>query len=410
MTENKEQNMKIIKSFIPVFLLIFIFSCENTTGNQTGISGKVFYQQSSEAVNGAIVYLGKSIIYDNSFNLIEQTVTNNAGYFSFDADITEFNIYNIYAEKPINKNRDGAHTSPVTRFEVNENSEPGFYANLELYSMSESSDLSGCAVSYPGYLLTNQKLYLNKLEQGIFTKTDSIFTDDGGLYSVQNLQTGNYLISTSYNFEPCFFYTSDYIFCDGEEDYFFDPTYLYEYEAVDKPAIYIYPEKDQKFQVELELHHKTRIIKSIPKYKNSWQVFVEKSGRIDKKHDYLFYEIAIAYNLGLSAGWCCSKENLKDRINEILSQIGLNENEIREFLDYWLPRLKDHKYYKMSPLLNEEIDQYVELKITPEPDSILRIFLFFKGCKTFENLPEPEIPEFKRIGTTVVEWGGVLMN
>jgi hypothetical protein len=56
------------------------------------------------------------------------------------------------------------------------------------------------------------------------------------------------------------------------------------------------------------------------------------------------------------------------------------------------------------------LDDMVTLHMNPEPDAILRVWLFFEGHGGFRPLPEPQIPEFHREMTTVIEWGGVLLN
>ncbi len=56
------------------------------------------------------------------------------------------------------------------------------------------------------------------------------------------------------------------------------------------------------------------------------------------------------------------------------------------------------------------LDGMVELQLTPEPDAVLRFWLFFEGSDEFAPLPAPRLPDFFRGATTVVEWGGVLLN
>ena len=95
---------------------------------------------------------------------------------------------------------------------------------------------------------------------------------------------------------------------------------------------------------------------------------------------------------------------------ELLDKIGLNEKEIRDFIDYWSGRFEEYDYYKVYLILNSEIDNYVELNINPKPDSVLRVWLYFEGCKEKEILSDPEFIQFKRNKTAVVEWGGVMLN
>jgi hypothetical protein len=61
-------------------------------------------------------------------------------------------------------------------------------------------------------------------------------------------------------------------------------------------------------------------------------------------------------------------------------------------------------------LINEECNAYAELKITPQPETIIRIGMIWSKAIS-ENIPEAQIiPEMKRKGFTVIEWGGVELD
>ncbi|MCK4339896.1 MAG: hypothetical protein KAW87_07930 [Candidatus Cloacimonetes bacterium] len=251
---------------------------------------------------------------------------------------------------------------------------------------------------------------LEKEEKG-FIIIDSTYTNNSGYFELRKISAGNYII------EACKFDTiSGYLFCTQTMEFYYDGKNTYDIgilevtSAVDKPAIYIYPEEDSQFQVQLILKNGTRITKSIPEYKSGWDAFVEKSGRINSKYDYLFYEASIKIMPELSSGWCISQKNLRNELNDLLLKIGLNQKETKEFLDYWLKRLQVYKYYKIFPVVNQQLDEFVELDIAPQPQTIFRIWFFFHGSDNLEELPSPQITDFIREGTTVIEWGGVLLN
>ena len=253
---------------------------------------------------------------------------------------------------------------------------------------------------------------LEKEEKG-FIIIDSTYTNSSGYFEFRKVSSGNYKIyaskiDTSLGF-PWDKYTDEFYY-DGKNTYDVGIVELECY--VDKPAIYIYPEQDAEFQVQLILKNGTKITKSMPKYNEGWDVFIEKSGRIDRKYDYLFYEASIKMmpSRQVGTGWCIPQKNLKNELNDLLLNFGLNKQETNEFLDYWLNRLNDYKYYKIFPVINQQLDGFVELNITPQPQTIFRIWFFFQGSNKFEALPYPQIKNFKREGTTVIEWGGVLLN
>lgn len=44
--------------------------------------------------------------------------------------------------------------------------------------------------------------------------------------------------------------------------------------------------------------------------------------------------------------------------------------------------------------------------VSPEPDSVLRVFMAWQGLEAAVDIQPQELPTFQRSGFTVVEWGG----
>ena len=60
-------------------------------------------------------------------------------------------------------------------------------------------------------------------------------------------------------------------------------------------------------------------------------------------------------------------------------------------------------------LITFQTDAYTDsavLHITPEPDSILRVFMAYQALKEPVEIEKPALEGFERVGFTVVEWGG----
>ena len=49
---------------------------------------------------------------------------------------------------------------------------------------------------------------------------------------------------------------------------------------------------------------------------------------------------------------------------------------------------------------------HAALSITPEPESLLRVFMAWKALDAPVDLPAQTLPHVDRSGFTVVEWGG----
>lgn len=92
-------------------------------------------------------------------------------------------------------------------------------------------------------------------------------------------------------------------------------------------------------------------------------------------------------------------------LQETLAKIGLTPRKYNEFIVYWLPQIQDNPY-NLITFQQETYMESAELEITPEPDSVLRVFMAFQALEEPIEVEEPEIEPFTREGFTVVEWGG----
>jgi hypothetical protein len=93
-----------------------------------------------------------------------------------------------------------------------------------------------------------------------------------------------------------------------------------------------------------------------------------------------------------------------------LASYGFSDQEIIDFIDYWIPLFKDKEYYTIYPQTNVEIDQVISINFSTSPDKILRLFYLVKGSdnKPIIELEKPIIPAFERTGFYVAEWGVLL--
>lgn len=88
-----------------------------------------------------------------------------------------------------------------------------------------------------------------------------------------------------------------------------------------------------------------------------------------------------------------------------LEQLGLTRREANEFIVYWLPHMEQNPYN----IISFQTDAYTnaaELKVSPEPDTLIRVFMSWKKADSYIYLPEQGFSAVQRSGFTVVEWGG----
>lgn len=178
---------------------------------------------------------------------------------------------------------------------------------------------------------------------------------------------------------------------------------------VEKPNIYLYPQTTCNLSVALEFPRGGSVIQSIPLYSGGWNVSVEPSGKIDRQYDYLFYESKIPDVYQYNSGWIVSRDTLTSFFSNNLLLIGFNKRETSDFIEYWIPRLIDYPYYYIYPQFADEIGKVICLKFSESPDNVLRLFYIIQGTTNKGRmLPAPTIPQFKRTGFAVTEWGVIL--
>ena len=62
--------------------------------------------------------------------------------------------------------------------------------------------------------------------------------------------------------------------------------------------------------------------------------------------------------------------------------------------------------YNLIAFQQEAYTDHAKLSITPEPDSVLRVFMTYIPLEEPVEVPEQKLESFERNGFTVVEWGG----
>ncbi len=183
------------------------------------------------------------------------------------------------------------------------------------------------------------------------------------------------------------------------------PTYC---GGIAKPILYLYPEKETKVSVSFE--HPEYLETTYPKFKDSWNVVAYPNGDLyDENHKYyygLYWDEAKAHVVDFHEGFYVDKKHAIDFLEEKLSTIGLNDRERNEFIMYWLPILEKNEKNLVYFELTDEREAVNRLKISPKPDSLLRIVIHVKKVHKKVSIREQKLPSFNRKGFTAVEWGG----
>jgi len=185
--------------------------------------------------------------------------------------------------------------------------------------------------------------------------------------------------------------------------------------GVKKPAIYLYPV--QKTQILVWHNFKGQILNTYPTYTDNWTVIAEPTGNLlnvkdNRYYKYLFWDGVYAFSkehYQFKSGFYVKNEDYVSFLQSKLAIIGLNENEINDFIVYWLPIMSNYKNCFIHFSINDNIDGSSVLKTQPEAETTIRVFMEFSGADNInntQNLPEQKLTALKRKGFTLVEWGG----
>ena len=174
-----------------------------------------------------------------------------------------------------------------------------------------------------------------------------------------------------------------------------------------KPVIYLYPEEETEVAVILTLNGELTC--TYPAYGEGWTVTALPDGMLmDAKgqtYNYLYWEGETGMEFDFSEGFCIKGEDTAAFLEKALADLGLARREANEFIVYWLPFMEQNPYNIIS-FQTENYTDAAKLTVSPTPDTVIRVFMAWKGMEEFAELPEQELTVPERIGFTVVEWGG----
>lgn len=175
----------------------------------------------------------------------------------------------------------------------------------------------------------------------------------------------------------------------------------------EKPVIYLYPEVAT--DVSVTLNYNGTLTATYPTYANGWRVTAAPNGTLTdatgREYYCLYWEGESDTTYDLTKGFCVKGEDTAAFLEDALAKLGLTEREANEFIIYWLPRMEANEY-NLIAFQSEAYTDSAELDITPVPDTLIRVFMVWKGLDTPTEIEPQELTSPERVGFTVVEWGG----
>jgi hypothetical protein len=191
--------------------------------------------------------------------------------------------------------------------------------------------------------------------------------------------------------------------------------------VVFKPVIYAY-NCDQDIQ--LSLKPKGHFTFTYPQTADgSWSVKTNADGTLTneldaKKYPYLFWEaeqtgLKIIAEQNQADGYLIQTDTCISFLENTLTAYGLNEKEATDFITFWGPKMIEKPYALIQFLPTETYASNIaELTITPQPETLLRLYMYLMPLDKKElpfELISPEIESVNRKGFTIIEWGGSIL-
>ena len=201
-----------------------------------------------------------------------------------------------------------------------------------------------------------------------------------------------------------------------------------------KPAIYLYPNSATAINVKVRpagfLTYTSPVyddskgwnVKAYPGGNLEWldsSVGINSKGEINSTnhYPYLYYESKIHDSMieKPTEGFIVKYQNLEQFYKQNLPLYGLNEKETNDYIEYWKNVLPESPYYQIGLMNPANIEAIEPLAITPAPDSLLRLRLYYEpisekdALEKMKTIIAPEVDKtFSRSGFSVIEWGGMV--
>jgi hypothetical protein len=180
-----------------------------------------------------------------------------------------------------------------------------------------------------------------------------------------------------------------------------------------KPVDYFYPTAEMEVTVTLDYDGDLTCVYPAFDRGTIWTVTAQPDGTLTDAHgqtyNYLYWEGVTDIEYDFSQGFCVAGSGTAAFLEDALAQLGLTRQEANEFIVYWLPQMQDNPY-NLIAFQTDAYTDHARLTVSPEPDSLLRVFMAWKPLNTPVDIPTQTLPAFIRTGFTVVEWGGAKIS
>lgn len=197
--------------------------------------------------------------------------------------------------------------------------------------------------------------------------------------------------------------------------------------AMAKPVVYIDAPEKSAYDVSIAFKDpQSNWLMTVPSYESKWSVQVGKSSElfVDKtRYSYLFYDYrAEDAKLQNTSGFCATRKEALEKMEEILKASGFKKPEIEDFETHWSIKLPPTDHLCVFPQTEKQLNTMNEIIVKPEIAKMKRVLFVvmtkdkgkFYGAgkfqeepqvawKTDSNVPGTRQPSSKE--TVLREWG-----
>lgn len=181
---------------------------------------------------------------------------------------------------------------------------------------------------------------------------------------------------------------------------------------IKKPVIYLYPTKKTSIDVTVTVSGTFTARYPTPEG-DTWKVVATPDGTLfdpktERRYGYLFWEASEPKGMALdpTRAHCVARKDLEGFLETMCLTMGLNDKEKTDFISYWIAPMSRHPYCLVQLVDERTYERYAQMNVQPPPETLIRLFMIFRGAHEPVQCGAPTLPRHHRKGYTLVEWGG----
>lgn len=181
------------------------------------------------------------------------------------------------------------------------------------------------------------------------------------------------------------------------------------YEACEYCPLYLYPTKPTN--VSVKVNNAKVLTSNVPYGANGFEVLANPNGKLVQSDGSVVgridYDYATSNVPAPTRGYVVAKDNLSTTLWRYAVNLGLNNSETQDFVQFWLAKLPESPYYFMGHYSDDVVKQKLDLAITPKPDTLVQSIMYFKPLAAPVAAEAPQFaPILPRTGFVAVDFSG----